>query len=97
MKSVVEELIEAGYSNLGWAESVMHNFDRSIDQDVADRLRKEKLIAQYSGWNFCGYVWWDEPHQTYRTEVWCYHSPVTVVSGSLEEIMEQVSEKWGWE
>lgn len=78
-------------------DSVMSNFDHTIDVAVAARLQEEPAFAQYSGWNFCGYVWWDKGAQTFNCEVWHYNAPVEVVSGSLEEIMDDVSDKYGWD
>lgn len=74
-------------------EVVMSNFDHEIDHEVGERLKTEHAYAQYSGWNFCGYVWWAEG--TFHCEVWHYGQPAEEVSGTLEEIMETVSNEWG--
>jgi len=72
---------------------VMSNFDHEIDRDVAKELEKGGCYAQYAGWNFCGYVWWED--ESFHCEVWVYRSPQEIISGSLEEIMDTVCEKYG--
>lgn len=73
--------------------AVMSNCDHKIDLKVAGQLQEGGCYAQYAGWNFCGYVWWED--QTFHCEVWIYHSPQEIVSGSLEAIMDTVCEKYG--
>ena len=88
----VDALTEQGWTR---SRAVMSNFDHEIDAGVAEELRHEKAFAQYSGWNFCGYVWWDRDAETYRCEIWQWNEPVEVVSGSLCEIMDEVCERYG--
>lgn len=79
-----------------YLDTVMTNLDHSIDYDVAEQLKKEEAIAQYSGWDFCGYVWWSREHERWMCEVWQYHSPIEVVEAeTLEEIMSEVCSKYG--
>lgn len=75
---------------------VMTNFDHSIDQGVAEKLKSDpSTYATYAGWNFCGYVWWNG--ESYICEVWQYNSLIDWATGTLEEIMEEVSTKYGYE
>ena len=77
-------------------ETVMSNCDHSIEHDVAEKLKTGKYYSQYAGWNFCGYVWWNE--NKWSCEVWTYHSHVDTIHGeTLEEIMEKVSQEYGYE
>lgn len=76
-------------------ETVMSNFDHDIDEQLAKSLKTRKEYDQYSGWNFCGYVWWDRKAKTYKCEVWHYNVPQKVYSGTLEQIMENVCQEWG--
>jgi len=73
----------------------MSNFDNVIDDGLEEALRKEICYAQHSGYNFCGYVWWDD---VFIEEVWVYNSPVeTIVANNLRELMDKVNDKYGWE
>ena len=75
---------------------VMTTFDNSIDYSVAAQPQNGKFYAQYSGWNFCGSVWWNEGR--WACEVWVYLAYVkTVIDETLEGIMQQVSDTNGWE
>lgn len=74
---------------------VMSNFGHEIYDTVADELKAKPAFAQYSGWNFCGYLWYDKTKQTYHCEVWRYRSHVETVSGALQDIMEEVSSNYG--
>lgn len=50
-------------------ETLMTNFDHSINEELGERLKEGKTYAQYSGYNFCGYVWWAPTVQTFNCEV----------------------------
>jgi hypothetical protein len=77
-------------------ESVMTNFDHSIDKCLEARLKTEEIAMQYSGWNFCGIVWWDRAAEQFRCLVMCYHvNRETVTRPTLEEIMEYVCDHYG--
>ena len=78
-------------------ELEMSNFDHTIDNGLAELLKENegKVYAQYAGWNFCGYVWFE--NDKFVCQVWCYKSPQEeIIADTLEEIMDMVSEKWGY-
>lgn len=74
---------------------VMTNCDHTIDEDVARELKsKPDHYAQYSGWNFCGNVWW--AGERWACLVWVYHVQRKIVTAdTLEEIMRLVSDEFG--
>ena len=76
------------------SDSVMSNFDHKIDWEVAEKLKEGGVTADYPGWNFYGQVWYSDGK--YRCEVTCYcvHQ-TTLVSDSLQEIMDEASSRWG--
>ena len=77
-----------------FSESVMSNFDHAIDEKVAEAIKDKPLYAQYAGWNFCGYVWWQ--NGKWCCEVWTYGSWFeTFVADTLSEIMSDVSSEYG--
>jgi len=77
---------------------VMSNFDHTIDHDIAKELKRKKAYAAYSGWNFCGYVWWDRKKKKWACEIWVYNVPQEVIyEDSLDYVMETVSDKYGYE
>ena len=72
----------------------MSNADHTIDYNIAEQLKKGDFYSQYAGWDFCGYVYWDK--KQWICEVWVYHSVVdTIKADTLEEIMTEVSNKYG--
>lgn len=78
--------------------TVMTNFDHSIDEDLAKKLKRRKWYSQYAAWDFCGYVWWDRKTKDWNCEVWSYHvHRETVSANSLQEIMDKVSEDYGYD
>lgn len=90
----MNQLIECKPSDYVEIEEVMTNCDHSIDEEVASKLKKGKYWSKYSGWNFCGYVWWDK--SIWSCEIWVYHSHVKTVSAdTLQEIMGLVSVEFG--
>ncbi len=78
--------------------TAMTNYNGIHDEKICDSLKKEKMFAQYSGQDFCGLVWFDKRKKKYFCEVHCYHSHVdTKEADTPEELMEEVSEKYGYE
>ncbi len=76
---------------------VMSNCFHEIDETVAKLLKKKELFAQYSGWGFCGKVWWNRELKNWCCEIWRYRShQETVKADSLKELMETVSNDYGW-
>lgn len=79
-----------------FGEELMSNFDHSIDRKVEEAIKGKPYYAQYSGWNFCGYVWWE--NEKWHCEVWTYGSMDDVISANtLDDIMTEVSDKYGYD
>jgi DNA modification methylase len=79
-------------------DDIMSNFDHDIDNNVAEELKQTDQYAQYSGWNFCGEIWWDKESKKWCCEIWTHaFYRETYESDSLKEIMNSVSEKFGYE
>ncbi|WP_327066810.1 hypothetical protein [Kitasatospora sp. NBC_01302] len=74
----------------------MSNFDHSIDPGFEDRLRNESVWGRHAAWNFNGRVWFADGE--FHEEVWRYGQPVASFSeATLTELMETVSDEYGWE
>lgn len=92
------ELITCPENFEAWPEGVMSNFDHEINESVATAIKGQPFFAQYAGWNFCGEVWWDAAAELWCCEVWQYHTHVATISAdTLEEIMEEVSDRYGYD
>lgn len=75
---------------------VMSNYDHSIDLEVAGKLRNGNFFSQYSGWNFCGIVWFCQKNKKWYCEVWVHHCHTETISAdNLKDIMKLVSDKYG--
>ena len=84
-----------GLDSMQESELGMSNLDRTIDEGLEDELKSNagKMYAQYAGWNFCGYVWFED--EQFVCQVWTYRVPrEEIVAPTLEEIMEEVSCKY---
>lgn len=91
MESKLSELIPL-------RDDVMCNLDRSINYTIAEKLKDGKHFAQYSAWNFCGWVYWDTVKQLFVCEVWVFHSLREIFEyRSLELIMSNVCREYGVE
>lgn len=74
----------------------MSNFDHTVDQGFAEALQGGKVYGRHAAWDFNGIVWWDG--EKFAEEVWVYRSPAEVMrADSLEELMEAVSNRYGYE
>lgn len=79
------------------ADAVMTNFDHTIDAAIALKLKNnpKSYFAQYAGYNFCGYVYFDIK---WKCEIWQYNSfSELITTETLEEMMEEISDKYGAE
>ena len=77
-----------------YPDTLMSNFEHTIDKEIEQKIKVQKLYAQYTGWDFYGYVWYD--NNKWNCEVWQYGShDDTVTADTLEEIMEEVSMGYG--
>lgn len=77
--------------------NVMSNFDHRVEEDVAAYLMEHPdEHGGYPGWGFYGRVWFDNGE--WACAVSRHGGYVeTIRAGSLEELMETVSEKYGRE
>jgi hypothetical protein len=83
-----------------WEEldEVASNFDREWSSEIAKdlQLKPNAAFAQYSGWNFCGYVWFDG--KEFQCQIWRYGVPVSqIASLTGTELMRLVSQRFGYE
>lgn len=77
------------------ANEVMSNFDQIIDRDVEKLLKSSDYYTAYPAWNFYGEVWYDG--ENFHCQVEQYHAHMdTIIATTLEEIMEEVSDQYGW-
>lgn len=74
----------------------MSNFGHTIDKGFADTLKQRSgVFGRHYGWEFNGRVWFERGQ--FHEEVWRYHSPREVIlANTLEELMEKVNDKYGW-
>lgn len=81
-----------------YGQDVMSNFDHEIDEAVEKAIKGKSYFADYPGWNFHSTVWWDKEVKKWCCEVMRYHIHVeTVEADTLQEIMNVVSNKYGYE
>lgn len=74
----------------------MTNFDHSIDDGFEHRLRGEPVWGRHAAWNFNGRVWFEDG--VFHEQVWRYGQPQAHFSApTLTELMETVSDEYGWE
>lgn len=77
-------------------ECIMSNFDSVIELDVVRKIKGEKYYAHYPGYNFCGYVWWED--DKWHCEVWRYGMyRQTFSSEYLDDLKECISAEYGYD
>ena len=72
---------------------VMTNFDNTIDHEVAKALVAPDAYAVYLGQNFSSVVWAEG--ELFHAEVQQRGQYVVTHSGTLEELMNSISSKYG--
>jgi hypothetical protein len=72
----------------------MSNFDHTIDEGFAEKLKSGKYFGRHAAWDFNGLVYWLKGK--FHTDVWVYGSYQESFSAdSLEELMELANEEYG--
>lgn len=88
----VETLKEEGYTHCG--ENICSNFDHIVDQSIVERMKTEKIVADYPAWNFHGSVWFKDGK--FHCAVMQYHELSEIISAdTFDEVKEEVCEKFG--
>lgn len=73
--------------------AVMSNLDHTINEEVEQLLRAGDCYADYPAWNFHGAVWFDGK---FKCQIKRYHSHIaTLEAETLQEIMDEASDRWG--
>ena len=77
-------------------ETIATNSDHSIDQAVVSLIKGQKLYADYTGWNFYGKIWWE--HKRWFCEIWTHRCHRETMSAkTIRELMNDISDKYGWD
>ena len=79
------------------AKGEMSNFDHQISGGLEEELRGDpECYAEYPGWNFHGTVSFKDGE--FVCEVMQYHTHVaTIKAPTLQEIMDETSERYGYD
>lgn len=86
MESLPKELKSIGV--------VMSNFDHQIILGTEEKLREGGVFGEYTARNFWAAVWSSNPG--FSCVIRRYHAHIdTITAGTLEEIMEIASERYG--
>lgn len=76
-------------------DEIMSNFDGVVNFKVAEAVKGEKLFSTYPGWNFYGYVWWEDK---WYCEVWQYGGySETFSAESLGDLKTEICDKYGYD
>ena len=76
-------------------ETLMTNFDHTIEPDAEQILKSGKIYSGYPAWNFHGEVWFEGQ---FYCEIWVYGTHVnTLCADTLQEIMDKASEYYGYD
>ena len=92
MEAIAEAVRKLPESDCG-----MSNFDHSIDGGLEEDLRSGKR-GTHAAWDFNGAVWYDPKAALFYEAVRRYHVVVAIVGRpTLEELMREVNDEYGWE
>jgi hypothetical protein len=88
VKNIPEDYIEL-------STEVASNFDHTYDKEVAERLQEGGFYAGYPAWDWYGSVWFEDGQFHCRVKRYREHIG-TVSADSMEELMKETSDKYGW-
>lgn len=77
----------------------MSNFDGVVPPRMEEWLRCHPgERGTHPAWDHHGQVWWDPAECVFKEEVSRYQAVQAVISaGSLEELMSEVNDRFGWD
>lgn len=80
-------------------DTVYTNLDHFLDKQVVKHLKKNPGdMAQHAGWDFCGYIWYEDKLDVWMEEVWVYHKlQETRQEKNLMTLINGVNEDYGSE
>lgn len=71
------------------------NFDHTVDEGMEEKLKNGQFYGEYAAWNFHGDVWWTG--EQFACEIWIYgNHENTIYADTLEEIMKEASDLYGY-
>jgi hypothetical protein len=74
----------------------MTNFDHSIDEELEEYLIKGGDRARHNGWNFCGFLSYEDG--LFAEEVYVEHICQEIITAStLPDLMKKVNDEYGWD
>jgi hypothetical protein len=73
---------------------LMSNFDHEVNEAVAERMKSEHVLAEYTGYHFHAVCWY--LGEQYHAEVSVYGIPrATISADTPQEVMREVCEAFG--
>jgi hypothetical protein len=85
-----------GWNRDWFGGSLMTNLNGTIDRNKEREIRAGGCCGQHAARDFCGEVWFQGGQ--YHEEVWRHHVHIDTLSAdTLEDLMQLVNDKWGWE
>jgi hypothetical protein len=74
---------------------VMTNYDHSVDEAVAERLRRGGECGQHTAFDFHAWVWFADGR--WHEQVFVHHVPQgSFCADTLQELMKIVNDEFGW-
>lgn len=78
------------------SEKSMSNCFFDADPGIEEELRTGEVWCSYAGWNFYGYVWFED--DVFKCEVWQYKCPIEIIeASSVDALMHAVSSEYGYD
>lgn len=75
---------------------LMSNFDGEIEEGAEEKLKAGSTWGEYTALNFWAAVWWDG--SKFQAMIKQFHAHIdTIEADSLREIMDEASDKYGWD
>jgi len=86
----MKESLPEGLESIG---TIMSNFDHVIEDGAEEKLKASAVYGEYTAWNFWAAVWWDGE---FKAMIKQYRNHTnTLVSDTLQDIMDEASEYYG--
>lgn len=80
--------------HLGEIGQVGSNLDTSLNEGSMLLLDRRESFAQYSAWNFCGFVWVDD--DGWNMEIWRHNAHVaTLTAPTMVDLRDAAIEMFG--
>jgi hypothetical protein len=82
--------------HLSLGDSIISNFDNSINQEIENAIKGKPLFSRYDALHFNAKIWWNDDLGYWCGEVWAYRKFVkSYLAETLGKLANEINSEYG--